>query len=85
MDEILLHLQATKDLEEQHFQWHLHHIGVLSQITGALLVTSRQASDLKECYLFPHYMNHHGADSYKDDLAQQKDSKMFKFLFDSQI
>lgn len=24
MDEILLHLQATKDLEEQHFQWHLH-------------------------------------------------------------
>lgn len=53
-DEILLHLQATKDLEEQHFQWHLHHIRVLSQITGALLVISRQASDLKECYLSPH-------------------------------
>lgn len=31
LDEILLHLQATKDLEEQRFQWHLHYIGVLSQ------------------------------------------------------
>lgn len=84
MDEILLHLQATKDLEEQRFQWHLHHIGVLSQITGTLLVISRQASDLKECYRFPLKIMMEPT-VYKDDLAQQKGSTMLTFLLYPQI
>lgn len=53
MDKFLLHLQATKDFRRAAFSIAPASYRDLELTTGSLLGTSRQASDLKDCYLFP--------------------------------
>lgn len=53
MDKFLLHLQATKDFRRAAISIAPASYRDLELSTGSLLGTSRQASDLKDCYLFP--------------------------------